>query len=358
LPKDLDIATSAHPDVVESSFEHTIAVGKAFGTIVVVAGGENFEITTFRKDGPYLDGRHPASVEFSDLQEDARRRDFTVNAMFYDPLVEELHDYVGGVADLNAKVLRTVGSAFERFTEDRLRLVRAVRFQAQLGFAIEEKTWKAISELSSQIAGISVERIAAEMKRLLVSPHMIEALDRLEVSGLSKVVWPEIQGFKSEELRTYLPLKDWRNVYAAIVWLKDISNAEERLRHWKTSRADIQNVQSQLAGLDVLINPTARLAEKVQVLGSEESSEILLLARPIVNGELLQSWIDVYLRVAGADGKLPEPLLRGGDLSTAGVPPGREMGALLKGAYLEQLEGRLTTRTQALQWIKATLSNS
>ncbi|NJL24619.1 MAG: CCA tRNA nucleotidyltransferase [Calothrix sp. SM1_5_4] len=184
-PKDLDLATSARPEEIESCFERTLAVGKAFGTIVVVEDGHAFEVTTFRKDGPYLDARRPAHVHFSDIREDAQRRDFTVNALFYDPLKVEILDYVGGVEDLRRRVLRTVGDPFTRFAEDRLRLLRAVRFVSQLGFEVDPATLKAIRDMHDQLRGVSAERILNEVKRFLTGVHLRDGLRVLRESRLA-----------------------------------------------------------------------------------------------------------------------------------------------------------------------------
>src|SRR5689334_7504560 len=140
-PTDYDIATSALPDQVEDLFKRTIAVGRKFGVMVVIEGGHQFQVATFRAEADYRDGRHPEFVTFGSAMADARRRDFTVNGLFYDPIKEKLHDWVGGETDLRARVIRTIGSPEERFAEDHLRLLRAVRFAAQLGFKIEPATF-------------------------------------------------------------------------------------------------------------------------------------------------------------------------------------------------------------------------
>ncbi|MFM8765200.1 MAG: CCA tRNA nucleotidyltransferase, partial [Spartobacteria bacterium] len=138
---DIDIATSAKPDEVQRLFHRTVAVGAAFGVIVVLEDDFEFQVATFRCDGTYKDGRHPESVSFTTAEGDAKRRDFTVNGLFYDPLEKRVIDYVGGEADLKAGILRSIGNPVERFTEDKLRLIRCVRFSASLGFEIEEETW-------------------------------------------------------------------------------------------------------------------------------------------------------------------------------------------------------------------------
>src|SRR5512133_1456209 len=158
-PGDYDVATSALPEQIEALFPKTIPVGRKFGVIVVVEKREQFQVATFRTETGYADGRHPGEVRFGTAQGDASRRDFTVNGLFYDPIADRLHDWVGGEADLRARVIRTIGSPADRFAEDHLRMLRAVRFAAQLGFEIESATMAAIRELAPAIRRISAERI-------------------------------------------------------------------------------------------------------------------------------------------------------------------------------------------------------
>jgi poly(A) polymerase len=169
-PQDYDIATSARPEQVEKLFKRTIAVGRKFGVMVVVENGQQFQVATYRAEADYKDGRHPERVTFGDAQADALRRDFTVNGLFYDPSAEKLHDWVGGEKDLRAKIIRTIGVPEERFAEDHLRLLRAVRFAAQLGFEIEPQTFAAIRTLASKIEIISAERIRDELIKLFAPP--------------------------------------------------------------------------------------------------------------------------------------------------------------------------------------------
>jgi poly(A) polymerase len=169
-PGDYDIATSARPEQVEKLFKRTVAVGRKFGVMVVVESGQPFQVATYRAEADYRDGRHPEQVAFGDAEADAQRRDFTVNGLFYDPIAEKLHDWVGGEKDLRAKIIRTIGVPEERFAEDHLRLLRAVRFAAQLGFEIEPQTFAAINRLAPKIELISAERIRDELIKLFAAP--------------------------------------------------------------------------------------------------------------------------------------------------------------------------------------------
>jgi poly(A) polymerase len=171
-PQDYDIATDARPEEVEKLFKHTIAVGRKFGVMIVVEGKHQFQAATFRTEADYRDGRRPAKVVFSSAEADAQRRDFTVNGLFYDPVAEKLHDWVGGEQDLRAKIIRTIGPPEERFAEDHLRLLRAGRFAAQLGFEIEPQTFAAVKALAPKIKLISAERIRDELIKLFAPPKL------------------------------------------------------------------------------------------------------------------------------------------------------------------------------------------
>jgi poly(A) polymerase len=174
-PQDYDIATEARPDQIEKLFKRTIAVGRKFGVMVVVEDKQQFQVATFRAEAEYRDGRRPEKVVFANAEADALRRDFTVNGLFYDPLTEKIHDWVGGEKDLRAKIIRTIGAPEERFAEDHLRLLRAVRFAAQLGFEIEPRTFAAVKSLAPKIKLISAERIRDELLKLFAPPISVAA---------------------------------------------------------------------------------------------------------------------------------------------------------------------------------------
>ncbi|MFM2295247.1 MAG: hypothetical protein RLZZ350_1660, partial [Verrucomicrobiota bacterium] len=192
LPGDFDIATNALSDAVEKLFPHTVAVGKKFGVIVVVEQGQQFQVATFRAESGYADGRRPEKISFGDAQADAMRRDFTVNGLFLDPISGELRDWVGGEKDLRARIIRTIGAPEERFGEDHLRLLRAVRFAAQLDFEIERATFAAVQTLAPKIKLIAIERVRDELVKLFAPPHAARGLDLLRASGLLPHVFPEL----------------------------------------------------------------------------------------------------------------------------------------------------------------------
>src|SRR5688572_8510214 len=196
VPKDYDVATSARPEQIREVFGHrrTLPIGAAFGVISVVGprGAGHIEVATFRRDAEYLDGRHPSGVTFTNAEEDARRRDFTINGIFYDPLVEKVIDYVGGQQDLENRLVRAIGDPRQRLAEDKLRMLRAIRFAATFEFALDGETLTAIMQQADELTVVSVERIAAELRRMLVHPQRRRAMELLRQSRLLDVVFPEV----------------------------------------------------------------------------------------------------------------------------------------------------------------------
>src|SRR5437763_5147047 len=194
-PKDYDIATDARPEVVQKLFPRTYAVGAHFGVIIVLENDFQFEVATFRSDEAYIDGRRPTAVQFSSPKEDARRRDFTINGMFYNPVAEEVIDFVGGRTDIAAKLVRAIGDPTQRFAEDRLRILRAVRFATVLDYQIDAKTWDALVASAVSINEISAERIRDELVRIFLSPNRGRGWELLDASGLMRAI------LRSEERR-------------------------------------------------------------------------------------------------------------------------------------------------------------
>ncbi len=206
VPKDFDVVTDARPDTVLNLFPKSVAVGKAFGVVRVgVPPAENgpdvyYDVATFRTDGAYSDGRHPQSVAFADEETDAARRDFTINAMFFDPVEKKIRDHAGGQEDLEKKIIRTVGDPDKRFQEDHLRMLRAVRFAAILGFMIEERTAEAVRRQAEFIGRVSAERIQQELSKILLeAPKPGDALEMLSALGLLKVILPEVEAMRGQE---------------------------------------------------------------------------------------------------------------------------------------------------------------
>ncbi len=195
-PRDIDIATSAVPEQVRRLFSRTCLIGARYGVVQVRLYGHAYEVTTFRTEGPYLDGRRPSSVTFSSPEQDARRRDFTVNGLFYDPTAKRIIDYVRGKADILKKIIRTIGRPEDRFAEDKLRMLRAVRFACSMDFTIEPVTWQAIRQHADEIKLVSWERIRDETLKLLTGPDPSRGLDLLQESGLLRWIMPEVEAMR------------------------------------------------------------------------------------------------------------------------------------------------------------------
>src|SRR5438105_14541044 len=199
IPKDIDVATDARPETVQKMFSRTYAVGAHFGVIVVLENEFQFEVATFRSDGAYLDGRRPTEVHFASAEEDAARRDFTINGMFFDPEKEEVIDFVAGRGDLERRLIRAIGDPARRFAEDRLRMLRAVRFATVLGFEIDPATWDAVVASAPSIVQISAERIREELVKIFLSPNRARGWDLLDASGILRAILPELEAMKGCE---------------------------------------------------------------------------------------------------------------------------------------------------------------
>ncbi len=398
-PKDYDIATNALPEQIEELFEKTVAVGKAFGVIMVVQNGIETEVATFREDVGYQDGRRPDSVHFCGAEEDAKRRDFTINGMFSDPLTDEVIDYVDGKADLEKKVIRAIGDPERRFTEDHLRMLRAVRFAHTLGFTIDPATRAAIQNHVADLAKISVERIENEFSRTLVeSIRPGDALRELVDLGLMEYIIPEaLPMIGQEQPPEYHPegdvfehtvlmlnlMKNPTRELAYTVLLHDVGKpdtafqAEDRLRFHGHDRKSAEMAKEILKRLklptkemkQILIAikghmrfkdvPKMNKSTLRKLMGAETFDLELELHRVDCEGShgLLDNY-DFLLEKAeemANEPVLPERWVSGKDLIDLGVPPGPRIGELLKQAYDAQLEGRFESREKLLDWIRTQL---
>lgn len=370
--KDFDIATDARPEEIEAIFEKgakTIAVGKAFGVIRVLLRGAEIEVATFRSDEGYVDGRRPSRVYFASPKEDAHRRDFTVNALFYDLARDQLMDFVGGLADLKARRLRTVGDPHERFSEDYLRPLRAIRFVSQLGFTIEHETLNAIVQLGNRVERVSGERKIDEFHKTLLGENRSEALRLLIRTGLFNVLWPESAYAQVQDdsrlsaiLKTYDELvgeKDLSFLYA--VWLKD----EERLgakvesliasfRARKVPGVIERTARFLLESYAKLMDANAGELEKLRWLDRPEGLRAFDFARLQARREgrsmaVIDAVHERYLNLMDSSGHLPKPLINGNDLKVIGFSPGPQMGEVLRELYDLQLRGQFQTREQGLK---------
>lgn len=377
IPADYDVATAAKPDDVRRVFgqRRTLAMGAAFGVITVLGpkGAGQIEVATFRTDAAYTDGRHPAGVTFSTAPEDAQRRDFTINGLFFDPITGEVHDYVGGRADLAAGVVRAIGVPAMRFGEDHLRMLRAVRFAAAFGFALDGETRAAIERMTHLVTTVSPERIAAELRGMVSRPGRRRALELLAETGLAKEVLPEVapdaggaSDAQSEawgEAARLVDALDEPSLASALAALYEPVGAAP-LRQ-AANRLRLSNREVKLAGW--LQEAVAMINEpndpdKPEAAGRPWSEVQPWLAHEdaFLLADLLRARADcgrgsgataawVTEQVARPRHELdPPPLVTGADLLAAGVAAGPAMGAALARLRSLQLDGVITTRAEAL----------
>jgi poly(A) polymerase len=403
-PKDYDVATSARPEEVRRLFRRTIAIGMSFGVVEVLGprsktGRLRVQVATFRSDVDYGDGRHPSHVVFSSAREDALRRDFTINGMFFDPIKGELLDYVGGRRDLEARVLRAIGEPEVRFSEDKLRLLRAVRFATRFELTIEPVTAAAIKKMAEQITIVSAERIAEELRRLLVDPHRARGVNLLYELGLAAPILPGVEQMKGlKQGPPAAPTGDlWDHVlrvldllgpspsfplaFAAL--LHDVGKprtvgrtpdrytfhshehvgarmANDLCLRLRLSNDEREHTVWLVEKHQYLCDaPHMRPSKLKQVLGHRWVRDLLTLhradalawGRPTDHVDycerLLAAWTTEDLN--------PRPLVTGDDLMQLGIPPGPLYKQLLDAVREAQLDGTIKTKAEALEMVRRLL---
>lgn len=394
-PLDYDIATDAEPSVVMELFPKTFPIGVQYGVILVLKDGMPFEVTTFRRDGRYIDGRHPETVGFSKTpQEDVKRRDFTINGLLYDPLKDNILDYVNGREDIKNGIIRAIGDPFERFNEDKLRLMRAVRFACRYNYKIEEDTLKAIKSLSPRITEVSTERIRDELDKIIRGKHPGLGLQMLHDTGLLQHILPEVsqmmgvpqpEEFHPEgDVFTHTKicldlLKNPSRELAFSALLHDIGKpktfvraerirfdghvplgarmADEICRRLRFSNEEREHIvtyiNNHLRFMDVQEMRESKLKRFMQ---SETFIEELELHRAdclashckLDNWEFCKRKLEEYSK----EELKPQPLITGNDLITLGYTPGPLFKDILTKVCDLQLENQLKTKEEALTWIK------
>jgi tRNA nucleotidyltransferase/poly(A) polymerase len=382
-PEDYDVATNAVPEQIRQIFgrRRTLAIGAAFGVMTVLGPKRagQVEVATFRRDAQYSDGRHPDSVTFSTAEADARRRDFTINGMFFDPLSNRVIDYVSGQQDLQHRIIRAVGDPSQRFSEDKLRLLRAVRFAATFDFAIEERTRAALVRGARDIVVVSAERVAAEMRRMLVDQNRATALELLSQCQLLEVLLPEAAALAparsgadgqspdtawGRTLRTLRQLDQPSFPVALAALLREMRQGQDEqeqlarriCERWRLSNAETQSL-IRLLRQEPLVRAASRLPwPRLQRILIADSVEQLLAF-----GEAVAQVVDGHAReiefcrrklTLPADQLNPQPLLTGDDLQALGVPPGPIYRTLLEQARDAQLEDRIATKSEALAYAR------
>jgi poly(A) polymerase len=395
--KDIDVATDARPEVVQKLFPRTYAVGAHFGVIVVLENGFQFEVATFRSDGAYLDGRHPVEVHFATAKEDAARRDFTINGMFFDPEKNEVTDFVGGRQDLERKLIRAIGDPAARFGEDRLRMLRAVRFATVLGFEIDAATWDAVVASAASITQISAERIREELVKIFLSPNRARGWDLLDASGLMRAILPELEAMKGCEqppqfhpegdvfkhtriMLEMLPAEASLPLVLSVLF-HDIgkpptANVDEegRIRfngHDRIGAEMTEAIMERLRFSRAEIDATVEAVRQHMVFKDVPNMRVARLkrfmARPTFEDELELHRVDCASSHAMLDNYefllkkkeefanepiIPPPLVRGDDLIVMGLKPGPIFGEILEAVETRQLEGALKDREEALEWVR------
>jgi poly(A) polymerase len=397
-PEDIDIATDARPDAVQKMFPRTYAVGAHFGVIVVLENDFQFEVATFRSDGAYIDGRHPVEVHFATAKEDAARRDFTINGMFFDPEKEEVIDFVGGREDLKCRLIRAIGDPAQRFAEDRLRMLRAVRFATVLGFEIDPATWNAIVASAVSITQISAERIREELVKIFLSPNRSRGWDLLDASGLMGAILPELEAMKGCEqppqfhpegdvfkhtriMLEMLPAEASLPLVFSVLF-HDVAkpptaivDEEGRIRfngHDRIGAEMTEQIMERLRFSRAEIDATVEAVRQHMVFKDVPNMRVAKLkrfmARPTFEDELELHRVDCASSHAMLDNYefllrkkeefanepiIPPSLVRGDDLIAMGMKPGPQFGEILEAVETRQLEGALKNREEALEWVKA-----
>ena len=395
-PEDYDIATAGKPEAVRKIFSDTVEVGAQFGVVLVVVDGEPFEVATFRYDGPYLDGRRPSHVRFSSMEEDILRRDFTINGMMYDPIEDRVIDLVDGKGDLASRLIRAIGDPGERFQEDRLRMVRAVRLAASLGFTVEENTFQAIRQHASQVTRISWERIGDEVTRVLTEGAARRGFELLDSTLLLKAILPEVEAMKGVEqspdyhpegdvfihtLLTLSHLGDPTETLAYGCLLHDLGKpacarkegaritfyghaetgaemAVAVLKRLKRSRSVWERVAYLVKNhLRHTQAPKMRQSTLKRFLAEEGIHELLEIARidALSSGGDLQHYQFCRQKMAELieEEIRPEPLLNGRDLIAMGFSPGPLFKEILERVEEAQLEGEIRSGDEARKWVSA-----
>ncbi len=367
VPKDHDVATSATPEQVNAIFSRSRKIGAKFGVILVRKWGFDIEVATFRTEGTYSDGRRPDNVAFANAEEDAQRRDFTINGLFFDPLENRIIDFVGGQSDLQQGVLRTIGDPFERFAEDHLRMLRAVRFAARLEFEIHADTFNAIRKLATRLEEISPERIWMELQQILTAPCrkrgwqlMIDTglhhhlaphwpcedttdlvLSRLECSGTDRI---------DEALALSLLLCDTDS--------EIIEKLAEDLRLSNKLWNDTKYLLVSL--ITVRKNEDMELADLKDIMAHEQWKNLLELLR--IDEQARTGTNAASIRIASWAAKIhpsaikPPPLLTGHDLLDMGVKPDRRFGEIMQQVYRAQLNEEIVSHEQARALAKQLIS--
>jgi poly(A) polymerase len=394
-PQDYDVATDARPEAVMRLFSKTIPAGVSFGVVIVLEGPYQFEVATFRSDGQYLDGRHPVEVHFSSEEEDAKRRDFTINGMFYDPIAGRIADYVGGQEDIKAGLIRCIGNPQERFSEDKLRLMRAVRFAAQFDYKIEEKTYQALLALADQIMVVSAERIRNELSKILTGLRPVQGLRLLRQTGLLNAILPEVAAMEGVQqppefhpegdvwVHTLLMLEKMSPApsfdFALSVLLHDVGkpptfSIRDRIRFDNHCQVGAEMAEQICTRLRLSRNQTEKVVELVREHLRFKDVRLMRESKlkRFLRGEHFMDHLELHrldclashgdlsnwefcrqkLEEMGPEEMRPERLVTGHDLIQMGYAPGPVFSEILTAVEDAQLEGKVKDQEAAFELIR------
>ncbi len=372
-PKDYDVATGATPEQIRTIFgrRRTLAIGQAFGVITVLgpSGAGQMDVATFRRDQGYSDGRHPDQVTFCSAQEDSQRRDFTINGMFFDPLENRVVDYVGGQEDLQRGLVRAIGDPAARFAEDKLRMLRAVRFAATLRFVIDPGTLAAVRSHATEIVLVSAERIGAELRRMLVNENRARALELLVASGLLPVVFPELHDTvpasaavgespawqPTLSILRRLKTSSFSVVLAALLResSRGFRDVEPLCRRLKLTAADRKETEFLLKH-EAAIRASRSLPwpQLQRILIQDGTADLLSYGRAVaetLDGHTADIDYATQQFTQPSNQLNPPPLISGEDLHRLGVPAGPAYKSILDAVRDAQLERRIRSSNEALE---------
>ncbi|MEO2047358.1 MAG: CCA tRNA nucleotidyltransferase [Pirellulales bacterium] len=371
-PKDYDVATSAHPNQVRALFgrRRTIPIGAAFGVISVLGGQQNhpIEVATFRNDGIYLDGRHPEKIIFSTAEEDAQRRDFTINGLFFDPLDERVIDYVHGQQDLEQHLIRAIGDPAARFGEDKLRMLRAVRFATTFNFHIDPPTLAAIQTMAAEITVVSAERIGAELRRVLVHPARRQGMQLMHKTNLLQPLFPELEeqaevdGTRWQHTLAHLECLESSSLPVALAALLfetclalEANNSDfvttvgRRMRY---TNKEVERARWLVSSLPQVANiPSTPWPQLQRLLVHAGAADLQVLSAAILGDEHCGVQACHEKLAWPAEQLNPEPFIAGADLIEHGIRPGPNFRHILDHVRDQQLLGNINNRQSALELV-------
>lgn len=365
--EDIDIATNAPPDVVESLFSHTIAIGKAFGIILVLIKNKQYEVATFRHDVEYKDGRRPSKIEFSSPQIDAQRRDFTINGMFYDPLSEEIIDFVNGREDLEKKIIRCIGNPSARIKEDRLRMMRAVRMSARFNFEIEKETKKAIISHSTELfPSVSIERIVQELTKMSQYQGFKNALLKLFEFNLLQTIFPDLKKFSVDVIKERLNLvDDFPHRAPVIVSILELfpeyslEQKQDLCRFLKLSNREIEFITYLDRGINYIKDERKIDDYKWAYFYSNNFFELVIDILAVhIKAEKRKDFLVAHekrqndLKIHIEKIKDNDPIVKSDHLMLCGIKPGILMGQLLKEAEEISINKKLIDPNKVIEELK------